>query len=123
MRPWLTLSGRSPGWVRYLPEQRSWSATDAAANPSRPIALRRLLAVPEVAIGLAYLAGYVFLDWVSFIHPLASFGITPWNPGTGLSFALVLLFGWRMIPCLFPAPIMSDGVNLPTRLPIGAGVR
>jgi two-component system, LuxR family, sensor kinase FixL len=108
--------------VRYLPEQRSRSAADAAANPSRPIALRRLLALPEVAIGLAYLVGYVFLDWVSFIHPLASFGITPWNPGTGLSFALVLLFGWRMIPCLFLAPILSDLVNLSTPLPIGAAL-
>ena len=59
---------------------------------------------------------------MSFIHPLASFGITPWNPGTGLSFALVLLFGWRMIPCLFLAPILSDLVNLATPLPIGAAL-
>jgi two-component system, LuxR family, sensor kinase FixL len=80
------------------------------------------LAPPEFAIGFAYLAGYVFLDWVSFIHPLVSFGITPWNPGTGLSFVLVLLFGWRMIPYLVLAPILSDVVNLPTLLPIGVAL-
>jgi two-component system, LuxR family, sensor kinase FixL len=117
----MTLSGSSPGWVRYLPEQRRSSAIDAAADRARP-ALRGLLALPEFTIGVAYLAGYVFLDWVSFIHPLASFGITPWNPGTGLSFALVLLFGWRMIPYLFLAPILSDVVNLATPLPIGAAL-
>jgi hypothetical protein len=109
----MTLSGQ-PGWVRYLPELRGLSKVDAAADRSRPIALRHLSSLPELAIGLAYLAAYVFLDWVSFIHPLASFGITPWNPGTGLSFALVLLFGWRMVPYLFLAPILSDAVNLAT---------
>jgi two-component system, LuxR family, sensor kinase FixL len=98
------------------------SAVDAVADRARPIAFRRLSSLPELAIGLAYLAGYAFLDWVSFIHPLASFGITPWNPGTGLSFAVVLLFGWRMVPYLFLAPILSDTVNLATPLPIGAAL-
>jgi two-component system, LuxR family, sensor kinase FixL len=120
MRPWITLSG-PPGWVRYLPELRGLS-TVGAADRSRPTAVRYLSSLPELAVGLGYLAGYVFLDWVSFIHPLASFGITPWNPGTGLSFALVLLFGWRMIPYLFVAPILSDAVNLATPLPIGAAL-
>ena len=114
----MTLSG-PPGWVRYLPELRGLST---AADRSRPTALRHLASLPEFAVGLGYLAGYVFLDWVSFIHPLASFGITPWNPGTGLSFALVLLFGWRMIPYLFAAPILSDAVNLATPLPVGAAL-
>jgi two-component system, LuxR family, sensor kinase FixL len=118
----MTLSGSSPGWVRYLPERRASSAIDAAADHPRPIALRRPPALPDWAIGVAYLAGYVFLDWLSFIHPLASFGITPWNPGTGLSFALVLLFGWRMVPYLFLAPMLSDVVNLATPLPIGAAL-
>jgi two-component system sensor kinase FixL len=117
----MTLSGQ-PGWVRYLPELQSLSKADAAAGRSRPAASRLLSSLPELAIGLAYLAAYVFLDWVSFIHPLASFGITPWNPGTGLSFALVLLFGWRMIPYLFLAPMLSDTVNLATPLPMGAAL-
>ena len=43
------------------------------------------LRAPVVA--LIYLAAYVALDWISFIQPLTSFGITPWNPSTGLSFA------------------------------------
>ena len=65
----------------------------------------------KVVIGLAYVAGYVLLDRISFIEPYASFGITPWNPNTGLSFALVLIFGLRMIPLLFVSAFMADLVN------------
>ncbi|HKN29211.1 MAG TPA: MASE1 domain-containing protein [Roseiarcus sp.] len=62
-------------------------------------------------VGVVYLAGYVALDRVSFIEPYASFGITPWNPNTGLSFVLVLVFGQRMIPFLFIGPFLADLVN------------
>jgi signal transduction histidine kinase len=55
-----------------------------------------------------YLAGYVALDWLSYIEPFASFGITPWNPPTGLSFVLVLLFGQRFLPWLFIAPFLAN---------------
>jgi two-component system, LuxR family, sensor kinase FixL len=66
----------------------------------------------NAVVGLAYFAGYVALDRVSFIEPYApSFGITPWNPNTGLSFALVLAFGKRMIPFLFVSPFLADLVN------------
>ena len=63
-------------------------------------------------IGLGYLTAYVLLDWASFIYPLAPFGITPWNPQTGLSFALVLLCGRRFLPWLVIAPLLG---NLATR--------
>ena len=72
------------------------------------LAFPRLLAVPRAAIGVAYLVGYVLLDWISFIHPYAGYNITPWNPPTGLSFVLVLAFGRRMIPYLFVAPLLAD---------------
>ena len=64
--------------------------------------------LPSPVLGLAYLTGYVVLDWASFIHPLASFGITPWNPPTGLSFAFILLFGQRFLPLLFIAPLLAN---------------
>ena len=84
---------------------------------SRDIAYERVLAVPAPAVGLGYLAGYVLLDWVSYIHPFTSVGITPWNPGTGLSFVIVILFGSRMVPYLFLAPLLADLVNLQMPLP------
>jgi two-component system sensor kinase FixL len=58
--------------------------------------------------GLAYLAAYVLLDWVSYVHPFAEFGITPWNPQTGLSFALILLLGRSYLPWLMVAPLAAD---------------
>jgi signal transduction histidine kinase len=72
------------------------------------MAYPRIFALPHPWVGLAYVIGYVALDWISFIHPFAVFGITPWNPQTGLSFVLVLLFGLRFIPLLFVAPLLAD---------------
>ena len=45
---------------------------------------------------------------------VCSFGITPWNPPTGLSFALILLFGGEYLPWLFVAPVArrSDRARL-----------
>lgn len=77
-------------------------------NRNIPMAFPRVFSLPLPVLGFAYLAGYVLLDWVSFIHPIAPFGITPWNPPTGLSFIVVLLFGQRFIPILFVAPLVAD---------------
>lgn len=68
----------------------------------------RVLSWPYGRIAALYLAGFTLLDWLSFIHPFAPFGITPWNPPTGLSFALILLFGQRYLPLLFVAPLLAD---------------
>ena len=70
--------------------------------------LARVLSWPYGRVAALYLAGFVLLDWLSFIHPFAPFGITPWNPPTGLSFALILLFGQRYLPWLFAAPLLAD---------------
>ena len=50
---------------------------------------RRLSALGQAA---GYLALYVLLDWVSYIHPLQGINITPWNPQPALAIALLL---WR----------------------------
>ncbi len=70
--------------------------------------LARALSWPHGRVAAMYLAGFVLLDWLSFIHPFAPFGITPWNPPTGLSFALILLFGQRYLPWLFVSPLLAD---------------
>ena len=56
------------------------------------------------------------------MHPLASFGITPWNPPTGLSFALILLFGAEFLPWLFVAPVLADTLVRGFPLPVGAEI-
>jgi two-component system, LuxR family, sensor kinase FixL len=67
----------------------------------------------KTIVGLSYLAAYVVLDRISFIEPHTPFGITPWNPNTGLSFVLIPVFGLRMIPFLFIGPFLADLVNRP----------
>jgi two-component system, LuxR family, sensor kinase FixL len=74
--------------------------------PDMPVV--RLLARSHLTIASVYLAAYVLLDWASYVYPFASFGITPWNPQTGLSFALILLFGFELLPWLFVAPFLAD---------------
>ena len=95
------------------------------------MAFPRVFSLPHYALALGFLALYVLLDWISFIQPFAPFGITPWNPPTGLSFILVLLFGQRFIPLLFVAPLLADlmvrqlplpwSVEIATSVIIGGG--
>ncbi|HZQ13962.1 MAG TPA: MASE1 domain-containing protein [Pseudolabrys sp.] len=75
------------------------------------MAFPRVFDASKLAVGLIYLAAYAASEWISFIGPYAHLGITPWNPGTGLSFALLLLFGLRMIPFLFVSPLLADLLN------------
>ena len=70
--------------------------------------LKRLQAFPLPLVGALYVCAHVLLDWVSFVHPFGAFGITPWNPSTGLSLALVLLLGRRTLPFLFAALLVSN---------------
>ena len=80
------------------------------------MAFPRVFDAHKVIIGVAYLAAYALLDWISFIEPYANLGITPWNPGTGLSFVLLLLFGQRMIPFLLVSPFLADLLHQPFAL-------
>jgi len=73
-----------------------------------PSARLSLVSLPAIIVGIGYLAGYVLLDWISFIEPYGPVGITTWNPSTGLSIALGLIFGRRMIAFLFLGPLLSD---------------
>ncbi len=98
---------------------------------STAMAFPRVFSLPHYVLAIGFLAGYVLLDWISFIQPFAPFGITPWNPPTGLSFTLVLLFGQQFIPLLFLAPLLADllvrqlplpwTVEIATSLIIGGG--
>jgi two-component system sensor kinase FixL len=73
----------------------------------------------SVAIVLAYVVAYVVLDWVSYIHPLGPFAITPWNPPPGLSLALLLTQGLAFVPALFVAGLAAEIVV--RGLPAGLG--
>ena len=69
-------------------------------------------------IAAAYVVAYVALDWVSYIHPLGPFAITPWNPPPGLSIVLLLTRGFAFAPALFVAAFAAELVV--RGLPAGA---
>lgn len=93
-----------------------WSQEASARN--LPVAA--LFSRSPAIIGIVYLVAYALLDWVSFINPITPIGVTPWNPVTGLSFALVLLFGREYVPWLFLAPLVVNAFVLDLPMPIGA---
>jgi two-component system sensor kinase FixL len=49
--------------------------------------------LPTVLTAGALLLAYVGLEWVSFIHEYKGVPVTPWNPGLGVAFALLVLKG------------------------------
>jgi C4-dicarboxylate-specific signal transduction histidine kinase len=52
---------------------------------------------------------YVLLEWISsHEQPLANYA---WNPNSGASIAVALMFGRRMIPFMFLAPLVVDLLN------------
>lgn len=72
-----------------------------------------------------YLAAYVVLEWASYIHVHKGMPITPWDPGLGVVFALMLrggplggliLFGGMVIA---EALVLQDDVDLPIFIGIG----
>jgi len=66
---------------------------------------------------VSYVFAYLLLDWVSYIHPIAPYAITPWNPPPGVSLALLLRRGLRYAPALFVASALAEFVvrdNTPT---------
>ena len=85
-------------------------------DPRLPgVTAHRARAVQTVLLGAAYLAIYVFLDRISFIGPDASpsFVNYAWNPNSGASIAMTIIFGRRIIPFMFVAPLLGDLVVQP----------
>jgi signal transduction histidine kinase len=93
-------------------------------------ALTRLLPpLPHRARGLAYglqpgdalaaaavLAAYVGLEWISFIHEHKGVPVTPWNPGLGVAFGLLVLKGAAFGLVLFAGVVFAETLVLHTDL-------
>lgn len=91
-------------------------------------ALRARLALgsglPRLLTAATFLAAYVLLEWVSFIHEYKGVPVTPWNPGLGAVFALMLLAGARYGVVLFAGVIIAEVAVLRSSLswPIILGI-
>ena len=62
----------------------------------------------KAAFGFAFVAVYAMLDWLSFIHPLEGFNITPWNPQPALAIALLMRGGFGWLPVVYAALLASE---------------
>lgn len=95
--------------------------------PSR-IARRAALATStgwnHALIALAVVTAYVLLEWLSFIHEHKGLPITPWNPGLGLLFALMVLGGPVYAAVLFAGAIAAEIAVLRSNLswPVIVGI-
>jgi len=67
---------------------------------------------------------YVALEWLSFIHAYKGVPITPWNPGLGVVFALMLFAGPVYAIVLFVGIVIAETLVLKTNLqwPIILGI-
>lgn len=72
--------------------------------------LESLLPGNLLLTGLCYVAGYVGLDYISFIEPFEGYAITPWSPGQGLALAVVLVSGTTYAPFVLAAPAVASFV-------------
>ena len=77
--------------------------------PLGPLALQQLgRAWTGWLAAAVVLVAYVLLEWLSFIHEHKGLPITPWNPGLGLVFALMVLGGARYAVVLFAGAIVAE---------------
>ena len=71
----------------------------------------------DLAGGLAFILVFVALEWVTYSHEYRGVPVTPWNPGLGIAFGLLVLRGWGYGLALFAGVVVSEIVLLRTQLP------
>ena len=78
----------------------------------------------QIATAGVFLVAYVVLEWISFIHEYRGVPVTPWNPGLGVVFALMVLGGPRYGVVLFAGVVIAETTVLQTKLqwPIILGI-
>lgn len=67
--------------------------------------------------GAAIVAAYVALEWVSYLHEHKGIPVTPWNPGLGLVFGLMVLKGARHAVLLALGVFLAEALVLKVDLP------
>jgi two-component system, LuxR family, sensor kinase FixL len=84
-----------------VPGFRNWFASTHLSKP---------------LIAVALLLAYIGLEWVSFIHEHKGVPVTPWNPGLGVAFAVLVLRGPTYGLVLFVGVLIAEFFVLQTNL-------
>jgi two-component system, LuxR family, sensor kinase FixL len=76
------------------------------------------------AVAVLYLTAYIILEWASFIHIHKGLPITPWDPGLGVAFALMIRGGPINGLILFAGMVVAETLVLQNDVdwPIDIGV-
>jgi hypothetical protein len=69
------------------------------------------------AVAVPYLAAYIILEWASFIHVHKGLPITPWDPGLGVAFALMIRGGPLSGLILFAGMVVAETLSCKTTWP------
>ena len=77
---------------------------------------------PLWLVGPIYVLAYVAMVWLSLAFASTPFGIVPWGPETGLSFAAFFLLGKRIWPFMVVAVAAADIVVRGNDFPIAAQI-
>jgi signal transduction histidine kinase len=65
---------------------------------------------------VAFILAYVALEWVSYTHEHLGVPVTPWNPGVGIAFGLIVLKGAAYGLALLAGVVVAEVLVLQTQL-------
>jgi two-component system, LuxR family, sensor kinase FixL len=65
---------------------------------------------------LAFILAYVALEWISYSHEHLGVPVTPWNPGVGIAFGLIVLKGAAYGLALLAGVVVAEVLVLQTQL-------
>jgi signal transduction histidine kinase len=74
------------------------------------------LGAPGALAAVGVLVAYVALEWMSFIHEYGGLPVTPWNPGLGVAFGMIVLSGAKYALVLFAGVVFAEILVLRTGL-------
>ena len=91
-----------------------------AARVGKPTenAVARRATLPDLRLSLLFLFLYVGLEWLSFLHEQEGLPVTPWNPGLGLMFAVIIIAGPAYGIVLFIGVLLAELLVLRSTLPL-----
>lgn len=96
---------------------RSLSKRLANGESARALeALTRAIRAPDAIAAGALILVYVALEWASFLHEHKGLPVTPWNPGLGVAFGVIVLRGAAYGLVLFACVVIAEIFVLQTAL-------